>query len=109
MNPPTTLREVWEPDLPLDSEPVHNWFGLSYASYFAIPRAVLEQMPVEWQRRFITCLREIEDHLDWESLQPKNQGYMVKLRGPNGRFLPDPLSNYRHPRRIPRIGEPDEG
>lgn len=46
---------------PIDSrEPVHNWFGLTYSSYFTIPRAALQAMPVEWQMRFVELMEEAE-------------------------------------------------
>ena len=35
-----------------DPEPVHTFFGLSYASYYVINRTVLQSMPVEWQRQW---------------------------------------------------------
>lgn len=38
--------------------PIHGWFGLSYSSYFVIPRLALQELPVEWQERFIALIDE---------------------------------------------------
>jgi len=37
---------------------IHHWFGLSYCSYFTIPRLALQAMPLEWQQRFIGLMDE---------------------------------------------------
>lgn len=50
-----------------DDEPVHEWFGLSYASYAVQPRTLLQSMPAEWQCRFVACMEELHDafaHVD---------------------------------------------
>lgn len=65
--------------------PVHDSFGLSYASYFCVPRMVLEAMPVEWQREFVRLI---------ESL-PITPTYSVNLRDKRGRFIYDQLREYR--------------
>ena len=39
-------------------EPVHDFFGLSYASYLVLPRLVMQSMPVEWQRQMVALLEE---------------------------------------------------
>lgn len=50
---------VLEPDdVPTD---VHTWFGLSYANYLVLPRALMQSMPQPWQHRIIACLRELDD------------------------------------------------
>lgn len=38
--------------------PVHEWFSLSYASYFVLPRLVMQEMPLDWQRRFVALMDE---------------------------------------------------
>lgn len=51
-----------------DPEPIHLWFSLSYASYLAVPRSVLQSMPQPWQARFCELLEEMHEafgHLDW--------------------------------------------
>lgn len=77
-----------------NSGPVHSWFQLSYSNYLVIPRAILQAMPVEWQKRFVTCLDEARAACAPLNL---NDRYTVLLRGPNGRFEDDPYADYRHP------------
>ena len=86
--------------------PVHEWFGLSYASYFTVPRSVLEAMPYEWQWQFVALVKELNETLDWGSCLPNFDGfgrdnYTVYLRDGYGKFARDPLANYRHPIPIP--------
>lgn len=87
-------------------DPVNLFFELSYANYLVIPRSVLEAMPDNWQRRFVECLEELDEAIDW---RPKEgECYQVTLRdveesGRNpewGAARPDPLANYRHPPNI---------
>lgn len=40
--------------------PIHSWFGLSYASWLTIPRLSLQEMPLDWQARFVELLNEGE-------------------------------------------------
>ena len=79
-----------------DPEPVHSYFELSYAHYLVIPRTALQSMPVEWQKRFIECMEELDNLIDWE------QRYEVSLRDDDGHFLSietDPLNDYERGRR----------
>lgn len=78
--------------------PVHFWFELSYAKYLTIPRSVLQAMPQEWQSRFAECLYELDDTIDW---RPKSGRYWCRLKDRKGRFVEDPLMNYRHSPTIP--------
>ena len=71
--------------------PFHGWFGLSYSHYIVIPRSLLEAMPHDWQKRAIVLFNEFREVFD------HNADYMIKLRGEDGKFLHDPLANYRHP------------
>jgi hypothetical protein len=74
--------------------PVHAWFALSYASYLVLPRSVMQAMPADWQERAVALMEQVEERFG--DLYGANE-YCVKLRGENGRFVPDPLANYRHP------------
>ncbi len=74
--------------------PIHYWFELSYAQYLTIPRSILEAMPHEWKERMAKCLRELDDQIAW---RPKEGRYWCRLKDDNGRFITDPLMNYRHP------------
>ena len=86
-------------ELRVFEEPVHGYFELSYAHYLVVPRTALQSMPVEWQRRFISCMEELDEAIDWK------QSYEVHLRTSDGKFLSvqqDPLNDYeRGRRRIP--------
>lgn len=81
------------------TEPIHEWFSLSYAQYLTIPRTVLQSMPDEWQEKLVKLLNELDDMSDW---RPKRGHYWVTLRDENGRFLSienDPLMDYERGRR----------
>jgi hypothetical protein len=77
-------------------EPIHLWFELSYAQYLTIPRSVLQSMPAEWQKRFVQCLEELDELIDW---RPKAGQYWVQLKDERGRFLHDPLMDYERGRK----------
>jgi hypothetical protein len=95
----------------VEHEPVHNWFGLTYANYLVVPRVLLQSAPEEWQRKFVRLMHDLE------MLFPDHQGheYWVrrKERGQDGRlrFVHDPLAFYRHQRIMPRqiTHQPAEG
>lgn len=107
------LRDVFCNASSLSDEPVHEWFELSYAQYLTIPRSVLQSMATEWQRRFIKCLEELDEAIDW---RPEKGTYRVRLFeivesfskseqefvSDWGRELDDPLQDYeRGRRRVP--------
>lgn len=80
-------------------EPIHEWFELSYAQYLTVPRSVLQSMSKEWQDRFVKCLEELDEKIDW---RPREGRYWVKLKDDKGRYVSDPLMDYeRGRRRIP--------
>lgn len=79
-----------------DAEPVHGWFGLSYASYAVFPRSMLQSMPPEWQSRFVELLHEMESALSHHAAAGD---YVVKFRDENRRFVQDPLKDYQRGRR----------
>ncbi len=95
-------------------EPIHNFFSLSYAQYLAIPRSVLQSMPVEWQQRFVACLKELDSTIDWRPdgdvlYQVRLMTLVEKLDEDDGRWIQDwgvevgdPLADYeRGRRRVP--------
>ena len=53
----TEAREADE----VEREAIHKYFGLSYAYYFVPPRTLLQNMPEEWQAKFVGLLREMDD------------------------------------------------
>lgn len=78
---------------------VHNWFGLTYASYLVLPRSLMEGMPEEWQEKFVALLDEMRETYDCMQIE---DNYTVKLRDEKtGRFIEDPLRNYRRPPKLP--------
>ena len=82
-----------------DNEPIHRYFELTYAHYLVLPRTALQSMPLVWQRRFISCMEELDRAIDWK---PKAGNYEVSLRGGDGRILSielDPLNDYQRGRR----------
>ncbi len=87
------------------SGPVHQWFGLTYSAYLVLPRSLLEGMPEPWQAKFVALLEEMA-----ETYEPIADVYHVRLRGERGKFIDDPLSNYRRPSPLPyRSGRKPEG
>jgi hypothetical protein len=77
--------------------PVHDWFGLTYASYLVLPRSVMQSMPVEWQRRMVALLEEADEQLGRHYGENEYDVRLVK----DGRRVADPLADYRH-RRLER-------
>jgi len=89
--------ETIEPSIYRKSdEPIHQWFELTYAQYLTVPRSVMQAMPREWQIRMAECLRELDNTIDW---RPQKGSYWVKLKDDKGRYVEDPLMNYRRPNR----------
>jgi hypothetical protein len=77
-----------------DDEPISLWFNLSYAQYLTIPRSIMEAMPQEWQSKMANLLNELDSTYDW---RPTEGRYWVKLKDGKGRYVSDPLMQYRHP------------
>lgn len=76
-------------------EPMHEWFGLTYANYLTLPRSVIQSMPAEWQHRLRDLLEDLNEaagHLDWP------YSYRVQAINEQGRFIRDPLPHYRRGR-----------
>lgn len=72
---------------------VHSWFELTYAKYLTLPRSLLQNMPPEWQERFVTCLEEFDQHFDgW---RPASGRYWVRLKDGEGRYMKCPFDDYR--------------
>lgn len=79
-----------------DPEPVSTYFGLSYAHYLVVPRLALETMSPEWQRRFVKCLYQLCDAIDFV---PEGCEYHVQLKDAHTHrcvsLSRDPLNDYR--------------
>lgn len=83
-----------EPDPVETNEPIHEWFGLSYANYLVLPRTVLQSMPVDWQRRMVGLLDECNEAIREAGLEMP-RGYRVTPTDAGGRFAKEPLPHYR--------------
>lgn len=95
---------------PLETDSIHDWFELTYAQYLTIPRSALQSMPNEWQNRFVKCLNELDELIDW---RPEKGTYRVQLMSivekysreekqfveKWGKQLDDPLMDYERGRR----------
>lgn len=77
--------------------PMWNWFQLSYSSYLVLPRTLLCGMPEDWQRRMVDLLDEMRETYDSSQIR---DNYTVQLRD-RGKFVKDPLCDYRHPPDLP--------
>lgn len=79
------------------SEPIHEYFGLTYSNYLVLPRSILQSMPGEWQDKFVALLEEIPEKfgIDWE---PPG-GYRILALDENKKFMVDEYSNYERGRR----------
>lgn len=51
-------------------------------------------MSEEWQDKLSTLLEELDETIDW---RPSEGRYWCRLKNNQGRFVADPLMNYRHP------------
>lgn len=81
----------------MGKEAIQEYFGLSYANYLVLPRAVLQSMPADWQARLVALLEEIGGTIA-EEWQPAG-GYRVLALDEGGKFTADPYSDYERGRR----------
>jgi hypothetical protein len=83
-------------------EPIHEHFGLSYAHYLVLPRSVLQSMSVEWQKQFVSLLKQMDDKIDDKYALPNGLDYYIELKGYDGKIYSitnDPLCEYERGRR----------
>lgn len=90
--------EKHTPTLETDDQPIHTWFGLTYASYLVLPRSVLQTLSVELQQQLVNALEAMGEHLYPASIPVRGE-YAVQVRGTDGRFISDPLRDYQRGRR----------
>lgn len=83
--------------------PVWDAFGLTRAAYLVVPRRTLQSMPLDWQQRFVALMNEAHAHLPADAFPE----YTVR-RQDNGKFVADPLRDYRHTGPIPPKESLDE-
>ena len=53
------MEQASESEAYESTDPVHEWFGLSYSNYLVLHRTLLQSMPIEWQRRFVGMVEEL--------------------------------------------------
>lgn len=74
---------------------IHGWFGLTYSSYFAMPRSVMQSMSAEWQHKFVELVDEVG-----ELYGGYDMDYTVHLKNQRGQYARDPLRDYERGRRF---------
>ena len=80
----------WSSDAANSDEPIHVAFALTRSSYFVLPRLAMQQMPQQWQARFVRLMMEMEEII------PETPAYTVQRRDQRGRLIKgDPWANYR--------------
>ena len=79
-------------------EPIHNWFGLTYASYLVIQRSVLQSLPIPLQRQFVKCLNEMEE-LTTNIQDELPTTFRVNVVDSQGKYTKDPYRDYNKGRR----------
>lgn len=77
----------------VEDQPVHTFFGLTYSAYLCVPRLVLQEMPVAWQRELVALLLQL----------PPTPAYSCQRRDDAGRYITDPLAEYRRGKLPPSI------
>lgn len=72
------------------------WFGLSRASWCALPRVLMEAMPDEWQYRMAVLLNEYSDTFDTSDVGVDSLIISAKF---DNKFtkMPEWVQNYRRP------------
>jgi hypothetical protein len=73
--------------------PIDRWFGDSPNPYLVLSRLGLQEMPIDWQERFIALLNEAHEH---HELRVHARRYEVKRRNEKGKIISDPWANWRH-------------
>jgi len=84
------------------SEPIHDWFSLSYASYLVIPRTILQSCTPENQQRLVDALDAIyeECSVNMENHWPHKAEIEVRLKDvATCRYVKDDLADYQRGRR----------
>lgn len=69
-----------------------QWFGLSRASFLALPRVLMHEMPDQWQADMARLLSEMDEQF------PNSPVGEAVVRARRGSW-PDWLLNYRHPQK----------
>jgi len=76
---------------------IHQLFGLTYASWIVMPRVLMENMPPDWQKRFVDIWEEFNDTWDMNEVYKHGDPHVQLRKG--GRFNSikhTGLPHYRH-------------
>lgn len=76
------------------AQDLHGWWQLSYAAFLVLPRALMQEMPDDWQRDMARLLREYD--ATWTNQPPIETTVRAVENGKLVR-MPDVFTNYRHP------------
>lgn len=76
---------------PYSDGPIWNAFGLGRVAYLVVPRRTLQSMPLDWQKKFVALMDEAQAALPATAFPE----YSVQRKAA-GRFVTDPLRDYRH-------------
>ncbi len=78
----------------LVESPIHESFGLTYASFLVIPRLLMEAMPYEWQKDMVDLMEQFSEKYIWEM---EDQRLVIRMTDQNGRLITmdENLCDYR--------------
>lgn len=79
---------------PPGHEALWNWFGLSRASWLAMPRVLMHEMPDEWQAKMAELLHEWD--ATWDTDDCPTPRVQAEVDGQLAKW-PEWLLQYRHP------------
>lgn len=77
--------------------PIDLAFGVGLASWFIVPRVVLNAMPHDWQQSFVDTYSELVETFDWQTECLPLAIFQVDYQGENPVVPPERFNNYRHP------------
>ena len=75
------------------ADPIHEFFGLSYANYLVVNRSVLQSMPEEWQASFVALAEEMEAAMLKHGIDSA-PAFTIRTQDLSGRFIKDPIPAY---------------
>ena len=78
-----------------DERDIQDFFELTYANYLAIPRSILQSMTIDWQRKFVKLLDELDETFDW-----RREGCEVTFQDNHGKLMNDAFAYYDRGRTI---------
>ncbi len=76
---------------------LHQWFGLSYASWLTLPRVFMCAMPDDWQAKMKDLLLEYEENFPDGCVEGADGTRVLCTKDRKLVKTPPDLINYRHP------------